>query len=74
MISMKNTVDGLREAGLVGKIKVVIDGPPATEDFVRTIGAYSKQVKYLGHESTVDPGHSKQETFLKIISIAPRPF
>jgi methanogenic corrinoid protein MtbC1 len=59
MISMKNMEDGLREAGLVGKIKVVIDGPPTTEDSARTIGAYSKQVRYLGLESTIDPGQSR---------------
>jgi hypothetical protein len=28
-------------------------------DLSMTIGAYSKLVRYLGLESTVDPGHSK---------------
>ncbi len=39
MISMKNTMDALREAGLFGKVKVMIGGPPTTEDFAKKIGA-----------------------------------
>ena len=39
MISMKNTMDALREAGLAGKVKVMIGGPPTTEDFAKKIGA-----------------------------------
>ena len=39
MISMKNTMDALREAGLLGKVKVMIGGPPTTEDFAKKIGA-----------------------------------
>lgn len=39
MISMKNTMDALREAGLSGKVKVMIGGPPTTEDFAKKIGA-----------------------------------
>jgi 5-methyltetrahydrofolate--homocysteine methyltransferase len=39
MISMKNTMDALKEAGLLGKVKVMIGGPPTTEDFARKIGA-----------------------------------
>ncbi len=39
MISMKNTMDALKEAGLIGKIKVMIGGPPTTEEFARKIGA-----------------------------------
>jgi 5-methyltetrahydrofolate--homocysteine methyltransferase len=39
MISMKNTMDAIREAGLFGKIKVMIGGPPTTEDFAKKIGA-----------------------------------
>ena len=39
MISMKNTMDALREAGLIGKIKVMIGGPPTTEEYARKIGA-----------------------------------
>jgi len=39
MISMKNTMDALREAGLAGKVKVMIGGPPTTEEFAKKIGA-----------------------------------
>lgn len=39
MISMKNTMDALKEAGLMGKIKVMIGGAPVTEEFARKIGA-----------------------------------
>ena len=39
MISMKDTIDALKEAGLIGKIKVMIGGPPTTEEFARKIGA-----------------------------------
>ena len=39
MISMKNTMDALKEAGLLGNVKVMIGGPPTTEDFARKIGA-----------------------------------
>jgi 5-methyltetrahydrofolate--homocysteine methyltransferase len=39
MISMKDTMDALKEAGLIGKIKVMIGGPPTTEEFARKIGA-----------------------------------
>ena len=39
MISMKNTMDALKEAGLMGKIKVMIGGAPITEEFTLKIGA-----------------------------------
>jgi len=39
MISMKITMDAIKEAGLLGKVKVMIGGPPTTEDFARKIGA-----------------------------------
>lgn len=39
MISMKNTMDALREAGLYGKVKVMIGGPPTTDDYTKKIGA-----------------------------------
>jgi 5-methyltetrahydrofolate--homocysteine methyltransferase len=39
MISMKNTMDAVKEAGLLGKVKVMIGGPPTTEDFAKKIGA-----------------------------------
>ncbi len=39
MISMKDTMDAVKEAGLIGKIKVMIGGPPTTEEFARKIGA-----------------------------------
>jgi len=39
MISMKNTMDALREAGLAGTVKVMIGGPPTTEEFAKKIGA-----------------------------------
>jgi 5-methyltetrahydrofolate--homocysteine methyltransferase len=39
MISMKNTMDALKESGLFGKIKVMIGGPPTTDDFAMKIGA-----------------------------------
>lgn len=39
MIFMENTMDALRKAGLFGKVKVMIGGPPTTEDFAKEIGA-----------------------------------
>jgi len=39
MKSMENTMDALREAGLYGKVKVMIGGPPTTDDFAKEIGA-----------------------------------
>lgn len=39
MISMEDTMDALREAGLYGKVKVMIGGPPTTDDFAKEIGA-----------------------------------
>jgi len=39
MISMKSTMDAIKEAGLHGKVKVMIGGPPTTEDFAKKIGA-----------------------------------
>jgi 5-methyltetrahydrofolate--homocysteine methyltransferase len=39
MISMESTMDALRKANLYGKVKVMIGGPPTTEDFARKIGA-----------------------------------
>ncbi len=39
MISMEDTMDALREAGLYGKVKVMIGGPPTTDDFAKGIGA-----------------------------------
>jgi len=39
MISMENTMEALREAGLSGKVKVMIGGPPTTDDFAKQIGA-----------------------------------
>ncbi|MFQ6077685.1 MAG: B12-binding domain-containing protein [Thermodesulfobacteriota bacterium] len=39
MISMENTMEALREAGLYGKVKVMIGGPPTTDDFAQEIGA-----------------------------------
>jgi 5-methyltetrahydrofolate--homocysteine methyltransferase len=39
MISMEATMDALRKANLYGKLKVMIGGPPTTEDFAREIGA-----------------------------------
>jgi 5-methyltetrahydrofolate--homocysteine methyltransferase len=39
MISMQETIDALREAGLYGKVKVMIGGPPTTDDFAQEIGA-----------------------------------
>ncbi len=39
MISMKNTMDVLKEASLFGKVKVMIGGPPTTEGFAKKIGA-----------------------------------
>ena len=37
--SMERTMDALREAGLYGKVKVMIGGPPTSDDFARKIGA-----------------------------------
>jgi len=39
MPSMKTTIDTLKEAGLHGKIKVMIGGAPITQDFANEIGA-----------------------------------
>jgi 5-methyltetrahydrofolate--homocysteine methyltransferase len=39
MISMKNTMDAVRESGLYGKVKVMIGGPPITNDYALKIGA-----------------------------------
>ena len=39
MISMQETIDALREAGLYGKVKVMIGGPPTTDEFAKEIGA-----------------------------------
>ena len=39
MASMENTMDALREAGLYGNVKVMIGGPPTTDDFAKEIGA-----------------------------------
>jgi len=39
MISMKNTMDALRQAGLFGKVKVMIGGPPTTDEYAKKIGA-----------------------------------
>ena len=33
MISMRDTMDALEKAGLIGKIKVMIGGPPTTEEY-----------------------------------------
>jgi 5-methyltetrahydrofolate--homocysteine methyltransferase len=39
MVSMEETMEALRKAGLYGKVKVMIGGPPTTDDFARDIGA-----------------------------------
>ncbi len=39
MISMENAMDALRKAGLYGGVKVMIGGPPTTDDFAKEIGA-----------------------------------
>jgi 5-methyltetrahydrofolate--homocysteine methyltransferase len=39
MPSMKDTVDALTEAGLKGKIKVIIGGAPVTQSYADEIGA-----------------------------------
>ncbi len=39
MASMEQTMNALREAGLYGKVKVMIGGPPTTDDFAKDIGA-----------------------------------
>jgi len=39
MISMEDTMDALRETDLYGKVKVMIGGPPSTDDFAKQIGA-----------------------------------
>ncbi len=39
MISMEDTMTALRKAGLSGKVKVMIGGPPTTDDFAKQIGA-----------------------------------
>lgn len=39
MMSMRETIGALREAGLYGRIKVMIGGPPTTDVFAQEIGA-----------------------------------
>ncbi len=39
MVNMKSTIDALKEAGLYGKVKVMIGGAPVTESFAHQIGA-----------------------------------
>ena len=39
MINMKGVVDGLKEAGLKGKVKVIIGGAPVTQDYATEIEA-----------------------------------
>ncbi len=39
MISMKNTMDALKASGLFGQVKVMIGGPPTTDEFAKQIGA-----------------------------------
>jgi 5-methyltetrahydrofolate--homocysteine methyltransferase len=36
---MKMTVDSLREAGLVGQVKVMIGGAPVSQEYADQIGA-----------------------------------
>ena len=51
MISMQETIDALREAGLYGKVKVMIGGPPTTDDFAQEIGAdFRGKDAYMGVE------------------------
>ena len=42
MISMEDAMDDLRKAGHYGKVKVMIGGPPTTDDFAKEIGADSR--------------------------------
>ena len=39
MISMKNTMEALKAAGIHGKVKVMIGGPPTTEEYAEKIDA-----------------------------------
>jgi 5-methyltetrahydrofolate--homocysteine methyltransferase len=39
MVEMKKTIDGLREAGLRQKVKVIVGGAPLTQAFANEIGA-----------------------------------
>lgn len=39
MTSMESTMDALRQAGLYRKVKVMIGGPPTTDDYAKKIGA-----------------------------------
>jgi 5-methyltetrahydrofolate--homocysteine methyltransferase len=39
MRSMEETMQAVRKAGLYGKVKVMIGGPPTTDDFAKKIGA-----------------------------------
>ena len=41
MVEMKNVIDGLKEAGLRKKVKVIIGGAAVTEEFSKSIGADS---------------------------------
>jgi len=51
MISMENAMDALRKAGLYGGVKVMIGGPPTTDDFAKEIGAdFRGKDAYVGVE------------------------
>jgi 5-methyltetrahydrofolate--homocysteine methyltransferase len=39
MLAMKATIDALAEAGMRGKVKVIVGGAPVTQDFADEIGA-----------------------------------
>jgi 5-methyltetrahydrofolate--homocysteine methyltransferase len=39
MLAMKDTIEGLKEAGLRDSVKVMIGGAPVTADFATEIGA-----------------------------------
>jgi len=51
MISMENAMDALRKAGLYGRVKVMIGGPPTTDDLATEIGAdFRGKDAYVGVE------------------------
>jgi 5-methyltetrahydrofolate--homocysteine methyltransferase len=39
MLKMKETIEALKEAGMVDSVKTIIGGAPVTEDFAKEIGA-----------------------------------
>jgi len=39
MVNMQDTIEALKESGLRDKVRVIIGGAPASEEFAQSIGA-----------------------------------